>query len=77
MRKQQNFQWKELNLGTCYYPEHWDPRSVEGRPAADEGQRYFYPSGLRNLPGIRLSPTRESLPLNFLISFWMWRKKSR
>ena len=25
MRKQQNFQWKELNLGTCYYPEHWDP----------------------------------------------------
>ena len=25
MRKQQNLQWKELNLGTCYYPEHWDP----------------------------------------------------
>lgn len=24
MRKQQNFQWKELSLGTCYYPEHWD-----------------------------------------------------
>lgn len=24
MRKQQNFQWKQLELGTCYYPEHWD-----------------------------------------------------
>lgn len=24
MRKQQNFAWKELSLGTCYYPEHWD-----------------------------------------------------
>ena len=24
MRKSQNFTWKELNLGTCYYPEHWD-----------------------------------------------------
>ena len=24
MRKEQNFRWKELNLGTCYYPEHWD-----------------------------------------------------
>ena len=24
MRKQQNFQWGEINLGTCYYPEHWD-----------------------------------------------------
>lgn len=24
MRKQQNYVWKELSLGTCYYPEHWD-----------------------------------------------------
>lgn len=24
MRKRQNFQWDEINLGTCYYPEHWD-----------------------------------------------------
>lgn len=24
MRKQKNFQWGEINLGTCYYPEHWD-----------------------------------------------------
>ena len=24
MRKKQNFFWEELNLGTCYYPEHWD-----------------------------------------------------
>ena len=24
MRKKQKFSWKELNLGTCYYPEHWD-----------------------------------------------------
>lgn len=24
MRKQQNFQWKTIALGTCYYPEHWD-----------------------------------------------------
>ena len=24
MRKEQNYQWKELSLGTCYYPEHWD-----------------------------------------------------
>ena len=24
MRKEQNYCWKELNLGTCYYPEHWD-----------------------------------------------------
>ena len=23
MRKQQNFQWKEMTMGTCYYPEHW------------------------------------------------------
>ena len=25
MKKQQNFQWEQLSLGTCYYPEHWDP----------------------------------------------------
>ncbi len=24
MRKQQNFQWESISLGTCYYPEHWD-----------------------------------------------------
>ena len=24
MRKDQNFKWDTLNLGTCYYPEHWD-----------------------------------------------------
>ena len=24
MRKTQNFQWNELSLGVCYYPEHWD-----------------------------------------------------
>ena len=24
MRKAQNFKWSRLNLGTCYYPEHWD-----------------------------------------------------
>lgn len=24
MRKAQNFKWSLLNLGTCYYPEHWD-----------------------------------------------------
>ncbi len=24
MRKQQNYQWDTLNLGTCYYPEQWD-----------------------------------------------------
>lgn len=24
MRKKQNYQWNELSLGTCYYPEHWD-----------------------------------------------------
>ena len=24
MRKQQNFQWETISLGTCYYPEHWD-----------------------------------------------------
>lgn len=24
MRKQQNFKWNTLSLGTCYYPEHWD-----------------------------------------------------
>lgn len=24
MRKQQNFQWEHLNVGVCYYPEHWD-----------------------------------------------------
>lgn len=23
MRKPQNFQWKEMAMGTCYYPEHW------------------------------------------------------
>lgn len=24
MRKAQSYQWKELSIGTCYYPEHWD-----------------------------------------------------
>lgn len=24
MRKEQKFRWNRLNLGTCYYPEHWD-----------------------------------------------------
>ena len=24
MRKEQTFRWDRLNLGTCYYPEHWD-----------------------------------------------------
>ena len=24
MRKKQNFTWDTLQLGTCYYPEHWD-----------------------------------------------------
>ena len=24
MRKPQNFQWKEMTMGTCYYPEHWN-----------------------------------------------------
>lgn len=24
MRKKQNYQWNEMALGTCYYPEHWD-----------------------------------------------------
>ena len=24
MRKKQNYAWSTLNLGTCYYPEHWD-----------------------------------------------------
>lgn len=24
MRKEQNFKWNKLSLGTCYYPEHWD-----------------------------------------------------
>ena len=23
MRKPQNSQWKEMTMGTCYYPEHW------------------------------------------------------
>ena len=23
MRKPQNFQWKEMTMGTCYYPERW------------------------------------------------------
>lgn len=24
MRKPQNYQWDNLSLGVCYYPEHWD-----------------------------------------------------
>ena len=24
MRKEQNYRWDRLQLGTCYYPEHWD-----------------------------------------------------
>lgn len=24
MRKEQGYRWKELCLGTCYYPEHWN-----------------------------------------------------
>ena len=23
MERKQNFQWGKLELGTCYYPEHW------------------------------------------------------
>lgn len=26
MRKKQNYQWDEISLGTCYYPEHWDKK---------------------------------------------------
>lgn len=26
MRKEQNFKWDGLSLGTCYYPEHWDKK---------------------------------------------------
>ena len=26
MRKEQNYVWSSLNLGACYYPEHWDPK---------------------------------------------------
>ena len=29
MRKQQNYQWNTLSLGTCYYPEHWDKNMWE------------------------------------------------
>lgn len=24
MRKEQNYMWKEVSLGVCYYPEHWE-----------------------------------------------------
>lgn len=24
MNSKQNFQWSEMTMGTCYYPEHWD-----------------------------------------------------
>ena len=24
MRKKQQFQWDRMNVGTDYYPEHWD-----------------------------------------------------
>jgi beta-galactosidase len=24
MNSRQNFKWKKLELGVCYYPEHWD-----------------------------------------------------
>ena len=24
MRKEQSYRWNKLNLGTCFYPEHWD-----------------------------------------------------
>lgn len=26
MRSKQNYQWDEISLGTCYYPEHWDKK---------------------------------------------------
>ncbi|MCD8155607.1 MAG: beta-galactosidase [Clostridiales bacterium] len=29
MRKPQNFQWKKMTMGVCYYPEHW-PRELWG-----------------------------------------------
>ena len=38
MRKAQNYQWKEMSLGTCYYPEHWDKKTVEGRSGQDAGK---------------------------------------
>ncbi len=25
MGQTQNFRWQQLTMGTCYYPEHWDP----------------------------------------------------
>lgn len=24
MKREQNYQWKEMTMGVCYYPEHWD-----------------------------------------------------
>ena len=23
MNSKQNYRWKEMTMGTCYYPEHW------------------------------------------------------
>lgn len=25
MKEKQRFQWNEMTMGTCYYPEHWNP----------------------------------------------------
>lgn len=25
MKQKQTYQWQEMTMGTCYYPEHWDP----------------------------------------------------
>lgn len=43
MRKQQTFTWKELNLGTCYYPEHWDESLWE------EDMRRMLEAGIRTI----------------------------
>ncbi len=43
MRKEQNYTWKALNLGTCYYPEHWE------RSLWEEDMKRMLEAGIRTV----------------------------
>ncbi len=44
MKKDQNFKWDTLNLGTCYYPEHWD------RLLWEDDMKRMLDAGIQSVP---------------------------
>ncbi len=65
MRKHQNFQWNEMTMGTCYYPEQWDKK--------------LWQDDLRRMKAVGISVIRiaefawnkvEPEEGNFIFTFW-------